>query len=303
MNGVTSTLQHRRDLRARSGNNRQAFDASAGNRTHASDRQWPRPGRAPATISVAAGRSVRSGALVPFLSPDLAIEYGRRSQNDKNACGRSSNHGSLAFHPRHFGQHGDCCPGGPDRRALRPPSTILRGPVSGLISGLGAALADTLFGCIAAFGLTAISDALIQHQAWLKLGGGAFLCAIGFRSFTTEIRNRRPRHSGDRNLVRDFLSTFLLTLTNPVTILALAAISAALGVRGARPEIRSPLDAWSQAYSSATAPWWLLLAAVTLPIRGRLDPNHLEWVARVAGILLLASGLYVLASLAWPHLM
>src|SRR5947207_15583322 len=56
--------------------------------------------------------------------------------------------------------------------------TILRGPVSGLISGLGAALADTLFGCIAAFGLTAISDALIQHQAWLKLGGGAFLCAI-----------------------------------------------------------------------------------------------------------------------------
>lgn len=179
--------------------------------------------------------------------------------------------------------------------------TILRGPVSGLISGLGAALADTLFGCIAAFGLTAISDALIQHQAWLKLGGGAFLCAIGFRSFTTDPKPP-PRHSGDRNLVRDFLSTFLLTLTNPVTILALAAIFAALGVLDAGLDSVHTLTLVAGVFIGSAA-WWLLLAAVTLPIRGRLDPNHLEWVARVAGILLLASGLYVLASLAWPHLM
>jgi len=179
--------------------------------------------------------------------------------------------------------------------------TILRGPVSGLISGLGAALADTLFGCIAAFGLTAISDALIQHQAWLKLGGGAFLCAIGFRSFTTDPKPP-PRHAGDRNLVRDFLSTFLLTLTNPVTILALAAIFAALGVLNPRSDAVHTFTLVGGVFIGSAA-WWLLLAGITLPIRGRLDPNHLEWVARIAGILLLASGLYVLASLAWPHLM
>jgi threonine/homoserine/homoserine lactone efflux protein len=177
--------------------------------------------------------------------------------------------------------------------------TILRGPVSGLISGLGAALADTLFGCIAAFGLTAISDALIQHQAWLKLGGGAFLCAIGLRSFTTDPKPP-PRHAGNSNLVRDFLSTFLLTLTNPVTILALAAIFAALGVLNPGSDAVHTFTLVGGVFIGSAA-WWLLLAGVTLPIRGRLDPNHLEWVARIAGILLLASGLYVLASLAWPH--
>jgi threonine/homoserine/homoserine lactone efflux protein len=178
--------------------------------------------------------------------------------------------------------------------------TILRGPISGLISGLGAAVADTLFGCVAALGLTAISDTLIQHQAWLKLAGGAFLCAIGLRSFTTDPKPP-PRGPGDRTLIGDFASTFALTLTNPVTILALAAIFAALGV------ISEDLDAAATAWLvggvfAGSAAWWLLLAAIALPIRGRLDPNHLEWIARVAGVLLLASGLYVLASIAWPHL-
>jgi threonine/homoserine/homoserine lactone efflux protein len=179
--------------------------------------------------------------------------------------------------------------------------TILRGPISGLTSGLGAAIADTLFGCIAAFGLTAVSDALIQHQAWLKLGGGAFLCAIGLRSFTTDPKPP-PRSPGDHNLVRDFMSTFLLTLTNPVTILALAAIFAALGVLDASLDAVHTFTLVAGVFIGSAA-WWLLLSAITLPIRGRLDPNHLEWVAHVAGILLLASGLYVLASLAWPHLM
>ena len=178
--------------------------------------------------------------------------------------------------------------------------TILRGPVSGLISGLGAAIADTLFGCIAALGLTEVSDTLIEHQAWLKLAGGAFLCAIGLRSFTTD--PKPPSQSAaDRNLFGDFMSTFLLTLTNPVTILALAAIFAALGV------VDEELD-WAHTMTlvggvfAGSSSWWLLLAGITLPIRGRLDPNHLEWVSRVAGVLLLASGLYVLASIAWPYL-
>ena len=178
--------------------------------------------------------------------------------------------------------------------------TILRGPVSGLISGLGAAIADTLFGCIAALGLTEVSDTLIEHQAWLKLVGGAFLCAIGLRSFTTD--PKPPSQSAaDRNLFGDFMSTFLLTLTNPVTILALAAIFAAVGVVDGGLYWAQTMTLVGGVFAGSSS-WWLLLAGITLPIRGRLDPNHLEWVTRVAGVLLLASGLYVLASIAWPYL-
>lgn len=178
--------------------------------------------------------------------------------------------------------------------------TILRGPISGLISGLGAAIADTLFGCIAAFGLTAVSDVLIQHQGWLKLGGGAFLCAIGLRSFTTDPK-LPAQYNTDHNLLGDFMSTFLLALTNPVTILALAAIFAALGVLNGDMDGANTTTLVGGVFVGSAA-WWLLLASIALPMRGRLDPNHLEWIARIAGVLLLASGLYVLASIAWPHL-
>jgi threonine/homoserine/homoserine lactone efflux protein len=150
--------------------------------------------------------------------------------------------------------------------------TIIRGPVSGLISGLGAAVADTLFGCVAAFGLTAVSDP-----------------------------KPPPRGPADRSLVGDFATTFALTLTNPITILALAAIFAALGVVNDELTAEDTLALVGGVFAGSAA-WWLLLAAIAAPIRGRLDPNHLEWIARVAGVLLLASGLYVLASIAWPHL-
>jgi threonine/homoserine/homoserine lactone efflux protein len=178
--------------------------------------------------------------------------------------------------------------------------TILRGPISGLVSGLGAAVADTVFGCVAALGLTAVSDALIQHQTWLKLGGGAFLCAIGLRSFTTDPKPP-PRGPADRSLIGDFASTFALTLTNPITIVALAAIFAALGVVNEELTAEDTVALVGGVFAGSAA-WWLLLAAIAVPIRGRLDPNHLEWIARMAGVLLISSGLYVLASIAWPHL-
>src|SRR5262249_28189575 len=178
--------------------------------------------------------------------------------------------------------------------------SILKGPLSGLISGFGAALADTLFACIAAFGLTQVADLLIQHQGWLKLGGGGFLCAIGIHHIATEPK-APPRGPRERGRLGDFMSSFLLTLTNPVTILALAAIFAAVGFVDEDFGL-APTTALVGGVFAGSAAWWLLLAGIAMPLRDRLDPNHLEWVGRVAGILLLASGFYVLASIALPHL-
>jgi hypothetical protein len=82
---------------------------------------------------------------------------------------------------------------------------------------------------------------------------------------------------------------------------ALAAIFAALGVVNDELTAEDTVALVGGVFAGSAA-WWLLLAAIAAPIRGRLDPNHLEWIGRVAGVLLLASGLYVLASIAWPHL-
>src|SRR5258708_29432439 len=61
--------------------------------------------------------------------------------------------------------------------------TLTEGRVSGLVSGLGAATADALYGCIAGFGLTFVSNTLIRQQRGLHLVGGAFLCYLGLKTF------------------------------------------------------------------------------------------------------------------------
>ena len=64
--------------------------------------------------------------------------------------------------------------------------TLAEGRASGLVSGLGAATADAIYGCIAGFGLTLISKFLVSQQVWLRLIGGGFLCFLGVRTFLSK---------------------------------------------------------------------------------------------------------------------
>lgn len=110
--------------------------------------------------------------------------------------------------------------------------TLAAGRGVGFVSGLGAATADALYGAIAAFGLTAIADMLVAGQVGLRVAGGGFLCYLGIR---TLLAPPAGVSGGDtvRRLVAAYTSTFLLTITNPMTILSFAAIFAGLGVAAA----------------------------------------------------------------------
>ncbi|MBV9378861.1 MAG: LysE family transporter, partial [Alphaproteobacteria bacterium] len=111
--------------------------------------------------------------------------------------------------------------------------TIFEGREAGFISGLGAATADALFGCIAAFGLTFVSDWLIGYHQWLRIAGGCYLLYVGGRALLAAPEARRTSEPDTEGLLRAFLSTFVLTLTNPITILAFLGIFSALGLSGA----------------------------------------------------------------------
>src|SRR5579872_5676039 len=54
----------------------------------------------------------------------------------------------------------------------------------GLMTGLGAAFADGVYGLIAGFGLTAISSLLIAHKFWIQIIGGLFLIYVMAESKT-----------------------------------------------------------------------------------------------------------------------
>ncbi len=112
--------------------------------------------------------------------------------------------------------------------------TLAEGRSVGFLSGLGAASADAVYGCVAAFGMTSVSGFLVDQQLWLRLVGGVFLLYLGLRTFR-ERPTEREAVTGVASyggLAGAYASTFFLTLTNPSTILSFAAIFAGLGLAG-----------------------------------------------------------------------
>ncbi|UCE19161.1 MAG: LysE family transporter, partial [Gemmatimonadota bacterium] len=96
--------------------------------------------------------------------------------------------------------------------------TINGGYRSGVYTGLGAATADALYGSVAAFGLTVISHFLVQHTFWFSLTGGIFLCYLGVRAFLSKSL-KDPSILKKAKYFNAYISSFFLTLTNPMTIL------------------------------------------------------------------------------------
>ena len=110
--------------------------------------------------------------------------------------------------------------------------TLADGRVSGFVSGMGAATADALYGCIAGFGVATISSFLVGQQFWFRLIGALFLGYLGVKTFCSKPAEAPSKVAG-KGLAGAYASTLILTLTNPMTILAFAAIFAGLGLGNA----------------------------------------------------------------------
>ncbi len=109
--------------------------------------------------------------------------------------------------------------------------TLARGLGAGVISGVGAATADALYGCVTGFGLTYVSGFLVGEQYWLRGLGGLFLLYLGVITFRATPAEGAAQ-AGGGGLAGAYASTFFLTVTNPLTILSFGAIFAGLGMAG-----------------------------------------------------------------------
>lgn len=155
--------------------------------------------------------------------------------------------------------------------------TLAEGLIFGLITGLGAATADAIYGCIAGFGLTFISSLLIDHQIWLRLVGGFFLCYLGIKTFLAMPHEQMVSAKG--GLVGAYASTFFLTITNPMTILSFAAIFAAIGVASTSGNYLSA-GMLVLGVFVGSALWWFILSGSVGVFRERFN-HRLHWVNRI----------------------
>lgn len=164
--------------------------------------------------------------------------------------------------------------------------TLAHGRLTGLVSGLGAATADAIYGLIGGLGLAALSAILVEQRDALQLIGGAFLSALGLRTLLTPGYSAEAADASPaRGLFGAYASTLALTLTNPMTILSFAAIFAGLGAAGA-----GGVPALVAGVFAGSALWWLALSGIVGLLHGRLSPRALTWVNRASGGIMLAFG-------------
>jgi len=173
--------------------------------------------------------------------------------------------------------------------------TLTHGRASGLVSGLGAATADAAYGAVAGFGLTAIAAFLTGEQMWLRLLGGVFLLYLGGKTFFSRVGTQAVAapHLG---LAADYVSTLLLTLTNPSTILSFIAVFAGLGLGGAGGDFQAATQLVAGVFLGSAAWWWLLSSGVGW-FKDKLGPQQLRWINWFSGAILCGFGVAALVSL------
>jgi len=175
--------------------------------------------------------------------------------------------------------------------------TLSRGRLHGFVSGLGAATADTLYGLIAALGLTAVSALLLRQQVWLQLLGGLFLLGVGLKTALTAPVDRAAAPTVGSGLARAYCSVLLLTLANPATILLFFAVFSALGLGGAAGGTGGAVLLVLGVFTGS-AVWWLFLSLAAGLLRGHLTDGRMRAVNLIAGGCILALAAWAL----WPLL-
>lgn len=157
---------------------------------------------------------------------------------------------------------------------------------------MGAATADAIYGSIAGFGLTALSDLLVNQRELLIVAGGVFLCYLGIKALMSA-PSEKSAQDMKKSLLGTYASTFFLTLVNPMTILSFAAVFAGLGVAGQGGSLIPAALLVSGVFIGSSL-WWLTLSGTVGILRDRINSRWLRGVNIFSGLIILSFGLAAL---------
>jgi len=164
---------------------------------------------------------------------------------------------------------------------------------NGLTVGMGAAVADTIFGGIAAFGLSSVMGFVDKIDGWFSLVGGGILIVLGINLW-----NKHPHLSHVEDTVRDRLKgaagAFTLTIMNPMTILGFVALFVALGLQDMGQQ---PINAIAVTFGIflGSGLWWFTITGCAGYMKSRLSDHHLLIINRVSAVIVALCGIWAVS--------
>ncbi|MGR1582750.1 LysE family translocator [Thalassobius sp. S69A] len=166
-----------------------------------------------------------------------------------------------------------------------------QGRAAGLATGMGAATADGTYGMLVALGFAA-TGVLLSYAPQMQVFGGLLITYLGLRTlrgFLTKRHTPEPPIARPRSVASAFGTTYLLTLSNPATILAFAGMVAGLG--GAAASGPNAPYVLVIGVFLGSALWWLFLVQLSLWARTRMTARSLRWLDVLAGSALVIWGI------------
>jgi len=187
--------------------------------------------------------------------------------------------------------------------------TVNKSRKAGLLSGLGAALSDTLYAIIAGFSLTFVIDFIRENEILFQTVGALVLLALGihifFKNPVADLRRNRLR--GNTHF-QDIISSFLVTVSNPLTVFVFLAVFTSSGVAisleqpyhsffvflavftssGVAISLEQPLHSFIVILGIFTGAfiWWFSLSGIVSLFRHKINLRILWWINKTAGVLI-----------------
>lgn len=177
---------------------------------------------------------------------------------------------------------------------------LAHGRVAGVAAALGAAFADCGFGAAVGLGIGSIPITLAQYQTPLRVIGGLFLLVLGLQLCRTAKNIAEDDEYGEGTWIKDAISSFVITITNPGTILGVIGVFAALGPMGQTETFMQSIQLIGGIFLGSLL-WWTTLSSIAAAVRRRVSRVGLSRFEMVSGAILVAFGVVVLGSLWWEH--
>jgi threonine/homoserine/homoserine lactone efflux protein len=165
--------------------------------------------------------------------------------------------------------------------------TVNKSRMAGLLTGMGAALSDTVYAIVAGFSLTFVIDFIRAHEMLFQVIGALVVLALGIHIFLTnpvkDIRRNRLRGSTH---FQDIVSSFLVTLSNPLTVFVFLAVFTSSGVVVSLEHPYYSLFVILGIFSGAFL-WWFSLSGIVSLFRHKINLRILWWINKTAGAIII----------------
>jgi threonine/homoserine/homoserine lactone efflux protein len=169
--------------------------------------------------------------------------------------------------------------------------TVRKGFPIGFTTGLGAACADTVFGAIAAFGVSVILDFMHHYDLFIRILGGAFLLVVAWHTWHDQ--PRKPKQdAGVSGVLKAVISGFAITVTNPATLVGTLAVVATFGALQGRADAATLVGG---IFLGSTL-WWLILAGGVALVREHFTETRVIWINRITGVVLAVLAFWAVVS-------